>query len=457
MCGRSARPFDYGEGIFKTEHIILDMGDNVIEGEHGCWSDDTDWEDLFYNPQIPKTGKAPVKKCPICECVNPASARVCKGKIKDLNKPDELLVCAYEFPIKSAVEDTIPKEMMRITKEIDVKKNIEQFKDRTEYYSYFETIKQVAKFMRLEISENNIDDKTYNQILFLCTVKIKEWFKLKNKRINKAYEIDCKRRLDKELKELGFIINTDYIIMEETNADPLSIVITYKTLKEFISKANEALSEELRKGGKNEFENSQVDDGWIKAITSWGESRETLHEFEDKIKKVIGNEQTTKYFELKLLEAKKEQIDYLDNSQYYFTRTALECLAVYFHKNLPPIEVLNSYFGIDVTTSNFDSFQLSVKRLMTVKGILSDKNNKITDIINPTQITTEIVNSYSDSKSNNEKRSISELEDDMLKRLGEQFILEATVEEAKDILYLSKVSQKMGIEYDDYQNNYFSQ
>jgi|GEM_PF-934449 len=196
MCGRSARPYQYPDGNYKTEHIILDMGDNVIEGGHGEWSDETDWEHLFYHPQIPKTGKAPVKKCPKCECVNPAAGKICKNK-----------ECNFEFPIDAAQEDTVPKEMIRVTKEINVKKNIEQFRDRSEFSSYFETIKQVAKHIRKEYSEDHLDELQLKQISRVCIIKINEWFKLKNKRINPAYQNDCKFRLYQDLKCLGFNID----------------------------------------------------------------------------------------------------------------------------------------------------------------------------------------------------------------------------------------------------------
>jgi superfamily II DNA or RNA helicase len=69
MCGRGSRPTPA-----KSMFTVIDMGGNAIY--HGDWNQSRDWEDIFHNP--PKPGKAtaaPVKSCPKCDAIVPASAR----------------------------------------------------------------------------------------------------------------------------------------------------------------------------------------------------------------------------------------------------------------------------------------------------------------------------------------------------------------------------------------------
>ena len=221
MCGRSARPYHYGNGVYKTKHIILDMGDNAQGGGHGAWSDETDWADLFYNPQSSKTGKAPQKLCPKCDCLNPAAIRVCKG-------------CGHEFEIIASIEDTVPKEMIRVIKGINVKQNINQHKDKSKYYSYFETIKKVAQLTRKEYTENILNEEQYGKFESACIDKVTEWFKLKHRKPNQTYINYTKLRFYKELVALGFIIEREEI-------DNLNIFFSSKkSLKELKNEAKDA-------------------------------------------------------------------------------------------------------------------------------------------------------------------------------------------------------------------------
>jgi len=69
MCGRGSRyisqewiqenqyryPYTVKE---KSKFQIIDMGGNCIS--HGDWCDDRDWRYIFYNPEIPKDGVAPM-------------------------------------------------------------------------------------------------------------------------------------------------------------------------------------------------------------------------------------------------------------------------------------------------------------------------------------------------------------------------------------------------------------
>ena len=199
MCGRSARPYKYpDDGHFKTDHIILDMGDNA--GVHGVWSEETNWEDLFLNPHIPGNGIAPVKKCPECKCMNAAAARICKGKIEEKD-------CGYVFPIKTAEEDIFERDMIRVTNEIDIKNIIELFKDRREYFSYYELIKAIAKSARNSIKSDIISQTELVQLCKITDIKVDEWIKLIGKADSGAYKRANKNTLLTELNLLGFIIN----------------------------------------------------------------------------------------------------------------------------------------------------------------------------------------------------------------------------------------------------------
>jgi superfamily II DNA or RNA helicase len=206
-CGRSARPYQYPDETFKTEHIIIDMGDNVIGGGMGEWSDDRDWRFGFFNPKKPGEGVAPKKECPECFCINAASARTCKGK-KSHDLDEELLEdCLYEFPIKETREDSTEVELILVTKGIDVSKNIEYFSNRGEFFSLFETIRQVACHIEKNFGVGFIEESVFDEMWSACHIKVKEWCKLKEKKSGgNFYSRDMKQKFIKELQDIGFII-----------------------------------------------------------------------------------------------------------------------------------------------------------------------------------------------------------------------------------------------------------
>jgi superfamily II DNA or RNA helicase len=205
MAGRGARPFKFPSGIFKTHFTHIDMGDNVIGGGHGQWSDEVDWEFIFENPKIPKAGTAIYKSCPECGALNYGSARVCVGKrIEFLT--DEEIDCEYLFPIKQAIEDTTPKEIVLITDNIDVKKNFEFFSDRAEYYSMFQTYKQIAKLARKNIEGEYLDSVQLQNLYTVTHRKISEWYKLSGKRKFSEFRENVKNKMIQELKSVGFIV-----------------------------------------------------------------------------------------------------------------------------------------------------------------------------------------------------------------------------------------------------------
>lgn len=68
-CGRGSRPYP-GKEFFT----VLDFGMN--HDQHGLWSEARNWR--IRPPKEKKQEAAPVKKCPKCEAINPASARICQ-------------------------------------------------------------------------------------------------------------------------------------------------------------------------------------------------------------------------------------------------------------------------------------------------------------------------------------------------------------------------------------------
>lgn len=78
--GRGSRPYPN-----KKQFITLDFGKN--HNEHGLWCEPRKWE--LKPPKKKKLGAAPIRKCPKCEAMIPASSRVCQ-------------FCGHEFDIKNS-------------------------------------------------------------------------------------------------------------------------------------------------------------------------------------------------------------------------------------------------------------------------------------------------------------------------------------------------------------------
>ena len=107
ICGRGSRPLDN-----KSEFIILDMHGNCLT--HGEWSDERDWEKLFYQKRKKgKEGVAPLKECPQCGAVVPIQSTTCKH-------------CQHIFEIKQEKEEVkeIDPVLVQYTK---VKQKAESF------------------------------------------------------------------------------------------------------------------------------------------------------------------------------------------------------------------------------------------------------------------------------------------------------------------------------------------
>jgi hypothetical protein len=174
MCGRAVRPYQYPDGHYKEYGLILDMCDNVIGGGHGQWSDPIDWEYLFLNPKMPKQGVAPSKTCPECNACCAASARYCRGLIQDPFGGD-MIECGYEFPQKEQTYDDVEREMVLISKDINVEKiiNFPKFQNKSEYYTFFETVRACAYFASQRMTVMDKDE--FEHLWEITHRKIVEW------------------------------------------------------------------------------------------------------------------------------------------------------------------------------------------------------------------------------------------------------------------------------------------
>lgn len=210
MIGRGGRPYKYPNGEYKREFLLLDMGDNIEGGNMGRYDDGIDWEFIFNNPNKPRHGISAVKTCPECGAINTASARICTAKVEDWLSEEEG-ECGYLFPIKDKEYDEVPKEMILIGGGIDVRKNIEFFKDRAEFYSMFETVKQIARKARKEIVGDYLDSTQLQYLSEITQTKISEWFKIKGKHKYRNFKEDCMFKIINELKTEGFIVSIEEI------------------------------------------------------------------------------------------------------------------------------------------------------------------------------------------------------------------------------------------------------
>lgn len=212
MCVRSSRPYRYPNGEYKDHSIILDLGDNAAGGGLLEPTFDHDWENYFNNPKsLKKTGVGVVKDCPNCGAITYSSARICLAK-KYNWLDDSYEECGHIFSINEQKEDLIERTLVKITTNIDVKANIDFFKDRKEYYSFYQTLNQLANLVRSEVESDYLDAHYLNTIFEVSIFKASEWFKLMGKRRYPNFKEDIKNKMIESLKKLGFIIPVEEIL-----------------------------------------------------------------------------------------------------------------------------------------------------------------------------------------------------------------------------------------------------
>ena len=148
-CGRGSRivddyfidkfQVDYPYPLrLKTHFTILDLGQNWKR--FGDWNDERDWNYIFWHPDEPGEGIAPVKTCPSCEALVHAAVRVCP-------------YCQHEFQRKVHQQQDI-EEMVLITKGIDLNALTEKSEKKYKYYAFFELAIDVVNNMFLMHGSN---------------------------------------------------------------------------------------------------------------------------------------------------------------------------------------------------------------------------------------------------------------------------------------------------------------
>lgn len=210
MRGRGGRPYFFDDiKEWKKQFIHLDMGDNIVGGNMPRYEDDVDWEYKFRNPKSYTTpGISPVKTCPECGSINIAATRCCKGMVENWFTK-EIENCNFFFPASQSIEDTIPRELIRLTKNINVKQTIDYFQSWGEYKSMHETIEQVLNVFRTEILDNNINPQQLAFAIDEVKSKVNEWHKLKDKRKFPDYSKVLKDKTIEGLQKRGFVINIE--------------------------------------------------------------------------------------------------------------------------------------------------------------------------------------------------------------------------------------------------------
>ena len=139
MAGRGSRPHPESG---KEHFTLIDMGGNWAR--LGLWEMERDWVKMFNTPPKKKSeGAAPVKSCPSCEAILPASAKICKYcehvfEVKERQTVEAQFV-QVNAPKKPWSEQTI--EELALTKNIKKYKFgwlMRQIKERSKDFDEFE-------------------------------------------------------------------------------------------------------------------------------------------------------------------------------------------------------------------------------------------------------------------------------------------------------------------------------
>lgn len=180
MCGRGSRPTPY-----KSAFTIIDMGGNAIA--HGDWCQSRNWTEIFHNP--PKPGKptaAPVKSCPACEAIVPASTKTCP-------------YCGHKWADKEIAIEAELHEFIIVTKNIDVDAVIKANKHRKEYYALFNIGRTLA-----QEAKKTIPKMTDEYAMYILEHKYyllaRQWTQAQGKRFNKWHQTKCREVLFNELQ-----------------------------------------------------------------------------------------------------------------------------------------------------------------------------------------------------------------------------------------------------------------
>jgi superfamily II DNA or RNA helicase len=179
--GRASRPTET-----KSMFTIIDLGSNAVE--LGDWSDDRDWSDLFHNPPQAKKSEqvAPCKSCPACDAILSASSRICK-------------ICGYEFPTKEQGLEEELSDFVIVTRGIDIKRVMDENRDKKEYYTFFKIGKDLADEAKKSAGPMTDDKAAF--ILSKYEELAKEWAHAIGKRWNQWHKDRAREHLYTELAE----------------------------------------------------------------------------------------------------------------------------------------------------------------------------------------------------------------------------------------------------------------
>ena len=111
MIGRGSRTYQN-----KDRFTVLDYGGNYER--HGLWDAEVDWQKKWKEQKKKKEGVAPVKNCPVCDYINPASIMICKNCGRVFEPPKETGPSAEEtklIEITAAYRNLIGLRVSQLT------------------------------------------------------------------------------------------------------------------------------------------------------------------------------------------------------------------------------------------------------------------------------------------------------------------------------------------------------
>jgi superfamily II DNA or RNA helicase len=176
MVGRGGRPCIFPDGRKKVAFINIDMHRNI--DTHGDWNWDRDWVGIFKGGKTKKDGVAPVKTCPKCECIVPASTRECSGMyFAGFMEGGAYEPCGYIWEKTDAeIREEIAVQLQLETKNVSIDTLISS--NQFGHLSGWQIAKQLVKdTARIGVGAFFIcpDGIGYAQIYNECVSKVKEY------------------------------------------------------------------------------------------------------------------------------------------------------------------------------------------------------------------------------------------------------------------------------------------
>lgn len=193
ICGRGSRVIKNGQSLYLSEKYsftILDMHGNCET--LGEWQDERDWEALFRNKTKKKEGVAPIKFCPSCDAVIPASANECK-------------FCGAVFakPLTKNIAEFDP-DLVVVSKVRNDAKDFISFVKKNNYKPIAVLFK-ARDFYARELKEGHISVSAFAEKMFLVA---NEYYKEQGfVEMNYGHKKYVQELIDIKLKELSIAAN----------------------------------------------------------------------------------------------------------------------------------------------------------------------------------------------------------------------------------------------------------